>query len=104
MYATQGRYNVLVSKLKHYYAWRQKMLARVSLPPSVHHHARFRVWQRKFYDMNIWSPKDRDEKSNYMHINPVNRGLVKHPGDWPWSSWRFYFRNDGSILGMDKML
>jgi len=54
--------------------------------------------------MNIWSPKKRDEKLNYMHNNPVRRGLVKHPGDWPWSSWRFYFRNDGSILGMDKML
>jgi putative transposase len=54
--------------------------------------------------MNIWSPKKRDEKLNYMHNNPVRRGLVKHPGGWPWSSWRFYFWNDASILGMDKML
>ena len=58
----------------------------------------------KSYDMNIWSPKKRDEKLNYMHNNPVKRGLLKHPGDWPWSSWRFYFWNDASILGMDKML
>ena len=86
------------------YAWWQKMLARVTLPPTVHHHAHFRVWGGKFYDMNIWSPKKRDEKLNYMHNNPVKRGLVKHPGDWPWSSWRFYFCNDASILGMDKML
>jgi len=35
------------------YAWCRKMLARVTLPPTVHHHAHFRVWQRKFYDMNI---------------------------------------------------
>jgi putative transposase len=54
--------------------------------------------------MNIWSPKKRDEKLNYTHNNPVKRGLVKHPGDWPWSSWRFYLWNDGSVLGMDKML
>ena len=54
--------------------------------------------------MNIWSPKKRDEKLNYMHNNAVKRGLVKHPGDWPWSSWRFDFWNDASILGMDKML
>jgi hypothetical protein len=26
---------------------------------------------------------------NYMHANPVIRGLVKHPRDWPWSSWGF---------------
>jgi len=25
-----------------------------------------------------------------MHNNPVKCGLVKAPGDWPWSSWRFY--------------
>ena len=88
------------------YAWRQKMLARVTLPPTVHHDAHFRVWQRKFYHMNICSPKKRDEKLNYVHNNPVKRGLVKHPGDWPWSRRRggFYFWKDGSILGMDKML
>jgi hypothetical protein len=40
----------------------------------------------------------------YLHNNPVKRGLVKHRGGWLWSGCRFYFRNDGSILGMDKML
>ena len=54
--------------------------------------------------MNIWGPKKRDGKLNSMHNNPVKRGLVKHPGHWPWSSRRFYFWNDASILGMDKML
>ena len=44
--------------------WRQKMLARVTLPPGVHDHAHFRVWQRRFYDMNIWSPEKRDDKLN----------------------------------------
>jgi hypothetical protein len=32
--------------------WRQRMLARVTLPPSVRDHAHFPVWQRRFYDMN----------------------------------------------------
>jgi hypothetical protein len=86
------------------YAWCQKMLARVTLAATIHRHAHFRVWQRKIYDMNIWSPKKRDEKLNFMHNNPLKRGLFKHAGDWPWSSWRFYFWNDGAILGMDKML
>ena len=42
---------------------------------------------------------------NYMRNNPVKRSLVKHPGDRPWSSrgGKFYFWNDGSTLGMDKM-
>jgi len=81
----------------------RKMLARVTLPPTVHHHAHFRVWQRRGYDMNIWTRKKRDEKLNYMHNNPVKRGLVKQPGDWPWSSWRYYFRNDTSLLAMDRV-
>jgi len=54
--------------------------------------------------MNIWSQKKHDEKLNYRHNNPVKRRLVKRPGDRPWSSWRFDFWNDASILGMDKML
>ena len=65
--------------------------------------ARYRVWQRKFYDMNIWSEKKRLEKLTYMHHNPVKRGLVKEPGDWPWSSWRFYYLEDASVLRMDYM-
>ncbi len=47
--------------------------------------------------------KKRDEKLHYMHNNPVKRGLVKELGDWPWSSWRFYFLNDTSLLAMDTV-
>jgi putative transposase len=86
------------------YPWCGKMLSRVELPPTVHHHAHFRVWQRGGYDLNIWSPRKRQEKLNYMHANPVTRKLVEKPGDWAWSSWRFYFLEDASILSMDRML
>ena len=55
-------------------------------------------------DMNIWSPKKRDEELNCARNNAVKPGLVKHPGDWSWWSWGFYFWNDASILGMRKML
>ena len=54
------------------------------------------------YPLNVYSEKKRLEKPNYMHNNPVNRGLVSAPADWPWSSWRFYFLND-SILRMDRL-
>jgi hypothetical protein len=29
------------------------------------------------------------------HENPVRAKLVKHPGDWPWSSWCHYYRGEG---------
>ena len=85
------------------FPWCARMLARFRLPATVHHHAHYRVWQRRFYDLNIWGTKKRLEKMDYMHNNPVKRGLVREPGDWPWSSWRFYFLDDASVLAMDRM-
>ncbi|MGH9397770.1 MAG: REP-associated tyrosine transposase [Terriglobia bacterium] len=82
--------------------WSQRMLKGFELPQTVRHHAHYRVWQRGGYDMNIWSEKKQLEKLNYMHNNPVKRGLAAQPGDWPWSSWRFYYREDASILAMDR--
>ena len=49
------------------------------------------VWQKRFYDFNVWSERKRMEKLRYMHRNPVKRGLVKQPGHWKWSSFRAYF-------------
>ena len=85
-------------------SWCRKMLNQVRLPSTVHHHAHFRVWQRGGYDLNVWSSKKINEKLDYMHNNPVVRKLVDQPGDWPWSSWRFYFLNDSSLLPMDPVL
>ena len=28
-----------------------------------------------------------------MHRNPVVRGLVAKPEDWPWSSYRYFLTN-----------
>ena len=86
------------------FAWCTRMLNRLQLPQTVHHHARHRVWQRRFYDFNAWSEKKIQEKLEYMHNNPVERRLVEKPGDWPWSSWRFYYAEDNSVLAMDRML
>ncbi|MDR3678173.1 MAG: hypothetical protein P4N24_22010 [Acidobacteriota bacterium] len=83
--------------------WCQRMRKRFELPATVHHHAHYRVWNRRGYDMNIYRDKKQNEKIDYIHNNPVARGLVAHPGDWPWSSWRFYYREDRSLLAMDHM-
>jgi putative transposase len=59
--------------------WCQKMLEAVRLPATVHDEATYRVWQRRFYDFNVWSEKKRLEKLDYMHANPVTRQLVVSP-------------------------
>jgi putative transposase len=45
-------------------------------------------WQRRYYDFNVHGKTA--EKLRYTHRNPVKRGLVARPEDWPWSSFRHY--------------
>ena len=47
-------------------------------------------WQERYYDFNLWSERKFVEKLRYIHRNPVTRGLVARPEDWPWSSFRHY--------------
>jgi putative transposase len=49
-----------------------------------------RFWQSRYYDFNVFTTEKRVEKLRYLHRNPVTRGLVEKPEDWPWSSYRHY--------------
>ena len=62
-----------------------------------------RFWQRRFHDFNFWSRKKRLEKLLYMHLNPVKRGLVAHPKDWPWSSFGFYRNGSSGLVRIDPV-
>jgi hypothetical protein len=31
------------------------------------------------------------------------RGLVKHPKDWPWSSWSEYAKSGEGLIAVDLM-
>jgi putative transposase len=56
------------------------------------------VWQKRFYDFNVWSERKRVEKLRYIHRNPVKRGLVESPEQWAWSSFRAYaYRERGMV-------
>ena len=58
-------------------------------------------WQPRFYDFNVYSTGKVKEKLNYMHANPVIRRFVKHPKDWPWSSWGFYTKGESGLIEVD---
>ena len=47
-------------------------------------------WQRRCYDHNCRTPESVIEKIEYCHNNPVKRGLVSDPAQWPWSSFNWY--------------
>ena len=79
------------------------LLARLRLPPTVHSDSYHRVWQRRYVPFNVFTEKKHMEKLDYMHNNPVKRRLVSSPDQWPWSSFRFYYLNDSSVLTMDRL-
>jgi len=47
-------------------------------------------WQARYHDFNVWNPEKTTEKLDYMHRNPVKRGLVAAPDEWEWSSFCHY--------------
>jgi putative transposase len=56
------------------------------------------VWQKRFYDFNVWTDQKHVEKLRYMHRNPVKRGLVDKPELWEWSSFRFYLYGETGLV------
>ena len=57
-----------------------------------------RFWQARYYDRNVRYEDEFTVKLRYLHRNPVARGLVKHPADWKWSSFRHYaLREKGPV-------
>jgi len=63
-----------------------------------------RFWQRGGgYDRNIHSQDEINEKINYIHMNPVRRGLVKRPEDWAWSSAKWYAGIRDGTLPIDDI-
>jgi putative transposase len=57
-----------------------------------------RVWQKRFYDFNVWTERKRIEKLRYMHRNPVTRGLVAEQDQWKWSSFRSYLCGEPGLV------
>lgn len=64
------------------------------------------VWQREYYESAV-----RDEKSfigrlNYIHNNPVKRGLVTSPDEYEFSSYHQYYgtQREKIQIPIDKIL
>lgn len=64
----------------------------------------FRFWQPGGgYDCNIWKEKTLMDVIEYVHANPVRRGLVEHPEGWEWSSARFWAGHEDVPIKMDPI-
>jgi putative transposase len=64
--------------------------------------ARGPFWQARYYDFNVWTAKKETEKLKYLHRNPVTRGLVARPEDWPCSSYRHYASRAEGVVEIES--
>ena len=63
---------------------------------------RKQFWQTRYYDFNVLTQPKFVEKLRYLHRNPVTRGLVENPGDWPWSSYRHWLTGEAGQVEIES--
>lgn len=63
----------------------------------------FRFWQEgPGFDRNLDEPKTIQFAIDYIHMNPVRRGLCSRAVDWPWSSARPLL-TDANLVGPPRV-
>lgn len=63
----------------------------------------YRFWlDGRGYDRNIHIGDTIWRSVDYIHMNPVRRGLVARPEDWLWSSYRDWHNLGTSPIPVNK--
>lgn len=52
------------------------------------------IWQTSFYDHRVRDAEEYERFKNYIHDNPVRRGVVQKAEDWPFGSANPRFERD----------
>jgi putative transposase len=65
---------------------------------------KLKVWQDRFDDFYITNPKSFLIKLNYIHNNPLKRGLAKSAADYKYSSAGYYERETEGILKINHFM
>jgi putative transposase len=64
--------------------------------------SREKFWQTRYYDFNTFTTGKFVEKVQYIHRNPVTRGLVTRPEDYRWSSFNHYATGQSQTIQIDS--
>ena len=60
-------------------------------------HQKYWFWQNEYHPIELSDSKMMDQKLNYLHMNPVEAGLVDNPEEYVYSSARDYAGNKGLV-------
>lgn len=69
-----------------------------SLQINYHGEESGSLWQTHFFDHALRTVGDYHQCIDYIHMNPVRRGLVQSPERWLWSSIHDYNGSRSSVL------
>ncbi|MBP1971091.1 REP element-mobilizing transposase RayT [Virgibacillus natechei] len=56
------------------------------------------VFEKRFFAKIIYSQEDMLEVSRYIHLNPMEAGMVPRPESYAWSSYQFYLNSKDNYL------
>ena len=88
-------------------AWLVKHRSRLLERITVHNRNRTyrRFWQAgPGQDRNVYEPQAAHDLLEYIHNNPIQRGLVSSPDDWIWSSAAEWVGTRATSLPVDKTM
>jgi putative transposase len=54
-------------------------------------------WQPRFWDRFVRNKREFNQRLEYMHMNPVRKGLVHLPDQWRWSSFNNFAMDKGIV-------
>ena len=55
------------------------------------------LWQPRFWDRFVRHEREFKERLEYMHLNPVRKGLVPGPEVWRWSSYHNFALDKATV-------
>jgi len=93
----------IIDRLKH--ANKQWLLGQLAFYKKKYKtESDYQVWQEGSPPQLMLNEEILRQKIEYIHGNPVRRGMVDSPEDWWYSSYRNYHLNDHSIIRIDELL
>lgn len=66
--------------------------------------SKYQIWQEGFHPQEMLSEKILKQKIEYTHKNPIEAGYCEIETEWKYSSARFYFSGDTSIIKLERLV
>jgi putative transposase len=88
-----------------------KVMSLINKRYANYYNTRYRltghIFEKRFYDKIIEDKKGMLEVSRYIHLNPVEAKMVKHPENYKWSSFylfKYPHSKQPNFMNIDSIL